>query len=202
MYTYTHYLYKLSHFQFATIVDHTRVILEGGDPNIVGGDYINANYISGEVPNSEKHYIATQGCLPGTVNDFWRMIWQQRSLVIVMTTNEVERGRVSGLFLCVCFVIPLFIKLSICLSICVYTLCIYLCNILNIPIYSYTHTYLPTHLCTLLPNTHLPIYLPTYVLIYPIPTYLFTYPPMYSFTQYPHIHLPSYIIICTHLPST
>ncbi len=61
-----------------------------------GSDYINANYISGEVPGSEKCYIATQGCLPGTVNDFWKMIWQEESRVIVMTTNEVERGRVSA----------------------------------------------------------------------------------------------------------
>ena len=76
-------------------VDHTRVILEGGDPNVTGSDYINANYISGEVPGSEKHYIATQGCLPGTVNDFWKMMWQEKTQVIVMTTNEVERGRVS-----------------------------------------------------------------------------------------------------------
>lgn len=85
------------HFLFIFLfpVDHTRVTLEGGDPNVIGSDYINANYISGEVPGSEKHYIATQGCLPGTVNDFWRMMWQEKTLVIVMTTNEVERGRVS-----------------------------------------------------------------------------------------------------------
>jgi tyrosine-protein phosphatase non-receptor type 11 len=75
--------------------DHTRVVLRGGDPSRVGHDYINANYISGEVPGSEMRYIATQGCLPATVNDFWQMIWQENSKVIVMTTNEVERGRVS-----------------------------------------------------------------------------------------------------------
>ena len=78
------------------IVDHTRVALkidiDGDGP---GADYINANYISGEVPGSERSYIATQGCLPGTVLDFWKMIWQENTLVIVMTTNEVERGRVS-----------------------------------------------------------------------------------------------------------
>lgn len=77
------------------LVDHTRVMLQGGDPNVVGSDYINANYISGEVTGSEKHYIATQGCLPGTVNDFWKMMWQEKTQVVVMTTNEVERGRVS-----------------------------------------------------------------------------------------------------------
>lgn len=78
-------------------VDHTRVILEGGDPNVVGSDYANANYVSGEVPGSERHYIATQGCLPITVDDYWKMVWQESTRVIVMTTNELERGRVSYL---------------------------------------------------------------------------------------------------------
>ncbi len=65
-----------------------------------GADYVNANFISGEVPGTEKMYIATQGCLPGTVNDLWKMVWQERTQVIVMTTNEVERGRVSCLQSC------------------------------------------------------------------------------------------------------
>ena len=80
-------------------VDHTRVILRDGDPSIVGSDYINANYISGQVPGSEQRYIATQGCLQTTVNDFWRMIWQENCRIIILTTNEIERGKVS-LFLC------------------------------------------------------------------------------------------------------
>ena len=89
--------------------DHTRVVLkplakeeppdmeeDGAAPPSPPGesDYINANFISGEVPGSERHYVATQGCLPGTVLDFWRMVWQEGTAVIVMTTNEVERGRV------------------------------------------------------------------------------------------------------------
>ncbi|XP_067637047.1 tyrosine-protein phosphatase corkscrew isoform X2 [Eurosta solidaginis] len=40
-----------------------------------------------------KVYIATQGCLPATVIDFWNMIWQENTRVIVMTTKEFERNR-------------------------------------------------------------------------------------------------------------
>lgn len=39
--------------------------------------------------------IATQGCLSETVGDFWRMVWQERSQVIVMATKAVEDDRVS-----------------------------------------------------------------------------------------------------------
>ena len=41
------------------------------------------------------HLIATQGCLMETVGDFWRMVWQERSQVIVMATKAVEDERVS-----------------------------------------------------------------------------------------------------------
>lgn len=41
-----------------------------------------------------KHYIATQGCLPQTTADFWWMVWQEETRVIVMTSKEVERGKV------------------------------------------------------------------------------------------------------------
>lgn len=85
----------LLHHYLDHTVDHTRVALKIDIDDSPGADYINANYISGEVPGSERTYIATQGCLPGTVLDFWKMVWQENALVIVMTTNEVERGRVS-----------------------------------------------------------------------------------------------------------
>ena len=44
----------------------------------------------------KKSYIATQGCLQNTISDFWRMVFQENSRVIVMTTKEVERGKVNG----------------------------------------------------------------------------------------------------------
>jgi tyrosine-protein phosphatase non-receptor type 11 len=40
-----------------------------------------------------KTYIATQGCLPNTIVDFWNMIWQENTRVIVMTTKEIERTK-------------------------------------------------------------------------------------------------------------
>ncbi|KAL1137787.1 hypothetical protein AAG570_009483, partial [Ranatra chinensis] len=73
--------------------DLTRVILEYGS----NGDYINANYINMEIPGSGiiNRYIATQGPLPNTVADFWEMIWEVGSYLIVMVTSLVERGRVK-----------------------------------------------------------------------------------------------------------
>jgi len=47
------------------------------------------------VTAGRKEYIATQGCLPVTIADFWRMIWQEKTKIIVMVTELVEMGKVT-----------------------------------------------------------------------------------------------------------
>ncbi|XP_074979432.1 receptor-type tyrosine-protein phosphatase S isoform X16 [Caretta caretta] len=80
--------------RYANVIayDHSRVILlpiEG----IVGSDYINANYIDGY--RKQNAYIATQGPLPETFGDFWRMVWEQRSATVVMMTKLEEKSRIK-----------------------------------------------------------------------------------------------------------
>ncbi|XP_060599175.1 tyrosine-protein phosphatase 10D-like [Ruditapes philippinarum] len=70
--------------------DHSRVKLRPSD-DIDGTDYINANYIPGY--KSRREYIATQGPMPTTFNDFWRMVWEQNVDTIVMLTKLMENGR-------------------------------------------------------------------------------------------------------------
>ncbi|XP_033992408.1 receptor-type tyrosine-protein phosphatase delta-like isoform X31 [Trematomus bernacchii] len=80
--------------RYANVIayDHSRVLLAAID-GIPGSDYINANYIDGY--RKQNAYIATQGALPETFGEFWRMIWEQRSAIIVMMTKLEERSRVK-----------------------------------------------------------------------------------------------------------
>lgn len=71
------------------LVDTTRVVL-GKD-----GGYINANFINMPVKDENFMYIACQGPLPTTLGDFWQMVWEQKSNVIAMMTQEVEGGKVK-----------------------------------------------------------------------------------------------------------
>ncbi|XP_078286528.1 receptor-type tyrosine-protein phosphatase H-like isoform X2 [Rhinoraja longicauda] len=72
--------------------DATRVKL-ARQPDRSSSEYINASYMPGYRLN--KAFIAAQGPLPNTVVDFWRMVWEQKSKVIVMLTNCVELNRVK-----------------------------------------------------------------------------------------------------------
>ncbi|XP_068443362.1 receptor-type tyrosine-protein phosphatase delta-like isoform X23 [Clinocottus analis] len=80
--------------RYANVIayDHSRVLLSAID-GIPGSDYINSNYIDGY--RKQNAYIATQGSLPETFGEFWRMIWEQRSAIVVMMTKLEERSRVK-----------------------------------------------------------------------------------------------------------
>lgn len=76
--------------------DHNRVLLqdavsaggreEAGEKN----NYINASHLY--LPFSRRHYILAQGPLSGTSADFWQMIMENRSRVIVCLTKTVEKN--------------------------------------------------------------------------------------------------------------
>ncbi|XP_030109223.1 receptor-type tyrosine-protein phosphatase F isoform X30 [Mus musculus] len=80
--------------RYANVIayDHSRVLLTSID-GVPGSDYINANYIDGY--RKQNAYIATQGPLPETMGDFWRMVWEQRTATVVMMTRLEEKSRVK-----------------------------------------------------------------------------------------------------------
>lgn len=72
--------------------DHSRVKIRDtylSDDN----DYINASYADGF--NKRRAYICTQGPLQSTTENFWQMVWENNSRIIVMTTRLMERGKVK-----------------------------------------------------------------------------------------------------------
>lgn len=80
--------------RYANVIayDHSRVILSSIE-GVPGSDYINANYIDGY--RRQNAYIATQGPLPETFGDFWRMVWEQHTANIIMMTKLEEKSRVK-----------------------------------------------------------------------------------------------------------
>ncbi|KAK0406341.1 hypothetical protein QR680_018516 [Steinernema hermaphroditum] len=68
-------------------LDETRVVL---NPKSANSDYIHANFVS--TPQNKKRFICTQGPLDTTVSDFWRMVLQERSSIILMLCNIIEKG--------------------------------------------------------------------------------------------------------------
>ncbi|XP_027875936.1 receptor-type tyrosine-protein phosphatase S isoform X9 [Xiphophorus couchianus] len=70
--------------------ESTRVCLQP-IRGLEGSDYINASYIDGY--RQQRGYIATQGPLAETTEDFWRMLWEHNSTIVVMLTKLREMGR-------------------------------------------------------------------------------------------------------------
>ncbi|XP_061627378.1 receptor-type tyrosine-protein phosphatase S-like isoform X15 [Phyllopteryx taeniolatus] len=83
--------------RYANVIayDHSRVILSGIE-GVPGSDYINGNYIDGY--RRQNAYIATQGSLPETFGDFWRMVWEQHTANIIMMTKLEEKSRMPSYF--------------------------------------------------------------------------------------------------------
>uniref|UniRef100_A0A671V7K2 Protein tyrosine phosphatase non-receptor type 21 n=1 Tax=Sparus aurata TaxID=8175 RepID=A0A671V7K2_SPAAU len=78
-------------FQDVLPYDSTRVELVPTKENNTG--YINASHIRITVSGQEWSYIATQGPLTNTCQDFWQMVWEQGVSIIAMVTAEEESGR-------------------------------------------------------------------------------------------------------------
>nr|XP_033480517.1 protein tyrosine phosphatase receptor type Db isoform X16 [Epinephelus lanceolatus] len=83
--------------RYANVIayDHSRVILSSIE-GVPGSDYINANYIDGY--RRQNAYIATQGPLPETFGEFWRMVWEQHTANIIMMTKLEEKSRMPSYF--------------------------------------------------------------------------------------------------------
>ncbi|CAF94630.1 unnamed protein product, partial [Tetraodon nigroviridis] len=79
--------------RFVNILPYDWCRVKLSKSSLSASDYINASYMPGY--NSNREYIATQGPLPSTLNDFWQMVWEQRVKGIVMVTNCTEKGRVK-----------------------------------------------------------------------------------------------------------
>ncbi|EJW74167.1 hypothetical protein WUBG_14923, partial [Wuchereria bancrofti] len=71
--------------------DHTRVVLRFNVPP--DRDYIHANYVRTSLCNLPNNFICTQGPMDSTVNDFWRLVWQEKPKTIVMLCKVIECGK-------------------------------------------------------------------------------------------------------------
>ena len=90
------YLLSISSCLIALIlsVKHTRVRLLQRNEDIYDS-YINANYINSSTSRNDQLFIATQGPLESTVENFWRMVDQERISLIVMLTHTKEHTKVK-----------------------------------------------------------------------------------------------------------
>ncbi|KAM9331675.1 LOW QUALITY PROTEIN: receptor-type tyrosine-protein phosphatase N2 [Pholidichthys leucotaenia] len=72
------------------VYDHSRITLKA-ENNHGNSDYINASPIMDHDPRNPT-YIAAQGPLVTTWQDFWQMVWESGCVVIVMLTPLSENG--------------------------------------------------------------------------------------------------------------
>jgi len=79
--------FPLNRYYNVIAYDHSRVILHHDEKEI----YINASVV--KVPQAGREYILSQGPLENTVDDFWLMIYQQNSSIVVMLCNCIEMNR-------------------------------------------------------------------------------------------------------------
>ncbi|XP_078144603.1 tyrosine-protein phosphatase non-receptor type 22 isoform X2 [Centroberyx gerrardi] len=82
--------FKKNRYKDIVPFDHSRVTVTLSTSKN-DSDYINASFIKGV--SGSRAYIATQGPLPHTVLDFWRMLWEYNTEVIVMACREFEMGK-------------------------------------------------------------------------------------------------------------
>lgn len=71
--------------------DDTRIVLKYQVPPET--DYIHANRVNSKMAILPTDFICTQGPTEKTINDFWRMVWQERPSFIVMLCKVVENGK-------------------------------------------------------------------------------------------------------------
>jgi hypothetical protein len=64
----------------------------------LGLDYFNGSFIELDQMGSGRRYIATQAPVPGTFEDFWKVVWDQNVQVIVCLTAVEEGGQVRLAF--------------------------------------------------------------------------------------------------------
>ncbi len=67
--------YHKNRYNNILATESTRVHLANYRDLFLDSDYINANYIDGEIPTAKRGYVACQAPLSNTIVHFWLMIW-------------------------------------------------------------------------------------------------------------------------------
>lgn len=80
--------------RYMNVLPNESTMVELSFTGETGSTFINANYIADFTLSKKSAYIATQGPLPSTIADFWRMVWENDVSAVVMTCNLVERKRI------------------------------------------------------------------------------------------------------------